>query len=262
MARSLLSLIVAGLLGSVPVDAADFDPHEVFTVVCSSCHTVGGGDRIGPDLAGVTGRRSREWLVRFIRSPRGLLDAKDPVATGLSRRFDGRVMPDQPLAPGEVERLLEYLEAGGPSAWAVRAAKPDRRRIGRLLFYGARPFDNGAAACSACHSLSGAAAIGSLGGDLQEVASRYPGIDLANQLRRPETPFMRELYAERPLTPEEAAAVARFVAGAGAADDPPAIELAVASVPWIGLVTGILFGLFGDLVLSARRLRAAEARAS
>ena len=29
---------------------------------CTACHTIGGGDRIGPDLAGVTKKRPRAWL--------------------------------------------------------------------------------------------------------------------------------------------------------------------------------------------------------
>ena len=41
----------------------------LFAKECSACHTVGHGDKIGPDLAGVTRRRDPEWLARYIVEP-------------------------------------------------------------------------------------------------------------------------------------------------------------------------------------------------
>jgi len=36
---------------------------------CGACHTIGNGDRVGPDLAGVTTRRDRAWLSRYLAEP-------------------------------------------------------------------------------------------------------------------------------------------------------------------------------------------------
>src|SRR5690242_10136491 len=36
---------------------------------CVACHTIGGGDRVGPDLAAVTRTRDRAWLARYIAAP-------------------------------------------------------------------------------------------------------------------------------------------------------------------------------------------------
>src|ERR1700674_1793945 len=36
---------------------------------CDGCHSIGGGRRAGPDLAGVSGRRSYDWLKRWLRNP-------------------------------------------------------------------------------------------------------------------------------------------------------------------------------------------------
>ena len=40
--------------------------QQLFVRYCQSCHTIGAGNLIGPDLQGVTTRRDRAWLERFI----------------------------------------------------------------------------------------------------------------------------------------------------------------------------------------------------
>jgi protein SCO1/2 len=41
----------------------------LFQSRCSACHTIGQGDRVRPDLAGVTTRRERAWLVCYLAVP-------------------------------------------------------------------------------------------------------------------------------------------------------------------------------------------------
>ena len=38
----------------------------LFATRCAACHTIGNGDKIGPDLLGVTNVRDRAWLARMI----------------------------------------------------------------------------------------------------------------------------------------------------------------------------------------------------
>jgi mono/diheme cytochrome c family protein len=64
---------------------------------CYSCHNVGGGDKQGPDLKGVTERRSKEWLHEFIKTPAAMNSKGDPAAAQLFKKFAPTVMPDQPL---------------------------------------------------------------------------------------------------------------------------------------------------------------------
>src|SRR6267378_583028 len=50
--------------------ALDLQPSQsLFKKLCAPCHTIGVGDRVGPDLRGATERRQRAWLTRFIRTP-------------------------------------------------------------------------------------------------------------------------------------------------------------------------------------------------
>jgi len=95
---------------------------------CSACHTVGGGDRIGPDLAGVVHRREREWLARFIADPAAMRDRGDVTAKALAARYQPAVMPTLGLDPGEVTDVIGFIERAADSAprgaTAANAAVP------------------------------------------------------------------------------------------------------------------------------------------
>src|SRR4029450_2119355 len=57
------AVILCGVLCvAAPSFPAAADPAPTFTRVCSACHTFGKGSLIGPDLKGVTNRRTRAWL--------------------------------------------------------------------------------------------------------------------------------------------------------------------------------------------------------
>jgi protein SCO1/2 len=78
---------------------------------CSACHSIGLGDKVGPDLAGVTARRGRAWLARYIAAPDEVLAQGDPVASALYEKYDKVRMPKLRFAPGEVDAVISYLDA-------------------------------------------------------------------------------------------------------------------------------------------------------
>jgi protein SCO1/2 len=83
----------------------------LFERQCSACHSIGQGDRVGPDLAGVTARRERAWLTRYVQVPDEVLAAGDPIATALFHKYKKVRMPNLRLAADDVSVLLSYLEA-------------------------------------------------------------------------------------------------------------------------------------------------------
>jgi protein SCO1 len=88
------------------------DPGQhLFQSRCAACHTLGQGDRVGPDLQGVTARRDRTWLRRFIATPDQLLAEGDPLATALFTQYQKVQMPNLRLGEADVVALLAYLEA-------------------------------------------------------------------------------------------------------------------------------------------------------
>lgn len=82
----------------------------IFRSRCSSCHTIGNGRAIGPDLLGVTERREHAWLARYIQVPDRVLAARDPLAVALSKEFKGITMPNLGLGAQDVADLLSFLE--------------------------------------------------------------------------------------------------------------------------------------------------------
>lgn len=95
--------------------------QSVFQNSCSSCHTVGEGDKIGPDLMDVSARRDRHWLTRYILVPDEVLAAGDPIATSLFKKYRNIPMPNLGLARDEVADVLAYVEARSTLLRAGRA---------------------------------------------------------------------------------------------------------------------------------------------
>jgi protein SCO1/2 len=85
--------------------------EDLFRRRCQVCHTVGAGDAIGPDLVGVTAKRDRAWLVRWLKAPDQVLAEKDPIATALYAKYNQVMMPDLKLSDVDVQALIGYMEA-------------------------------------------------------------------------------------------------------------------------------------------------------
>ncbi len=81
----------------------------LFRTRCQSCHTIGGGDRLGPDLAGVATARPPAWLARWIREPDIMIAERDPVATAMLPRYRNLPMPNLGLGEAEVAALIEHM---------------------------------------------------------------------------------------------------------------------------------------------------------
>ena len=90
------------------------DGESLFRTRCSSCHAVGGTNaalaRLGPNLFGVTDRRPRDWLQRWIMEPDVMLAEKDPVAEQMFLAFNKVAMPNMRLSNKETDQIVLYLE--------------------------------------------------------------------------------------------------------------------------------------------------------
>ena len=95
----------------------DFAAGEyVFMKHCAACHTIGGGDRIGPDLAGVTARRDSAWLTRFISAPDAVRASGDAIAKALAAKYMPAVMPRLGIAESDVAQILGYIQKQSDAA--------------------------------------------------------------------------------------------------------------------------------------------------
>lgn len=218
----LAGLALAGSALAAAGSAAD--GKAIFDAKCKACHTIGGGALVGPDLAGVTARRSPEWLTRWIVAPDRMLAAQDPVARQLLEQFHGVPMPNLGLDPQQVAALLAFLGTGSTTAAAQPAALPEGDPdIGKALFTGARRFEAGGPPCMGCHSIAGLGALGggALGPDLTPSYHKYGGdAGLASFLEGVPTPTMSAVWGPRPLTPGERADLRAFLAQASVSGRP------------------------------------------
>ena len=85
--------------------------QALFKRLCAPCHTIGVGDRVGPDLRDVTARRDRAWLRRFISNPKKMFADKDPIALALAAKFPAVRMPALGISDIDAGGLLSYLDA-------------------------------------------------------------------------------------------------------------------------------------------------------
>lgn len=82
----------------------------IYRTRCTSCHTIGGGDRLGPDLAGVVARRPNAWLVRWLKEPDKMIEEKDPVALAMKKQYRNLPMPNLGLNDIDANALIELFK--------------------------------------------------------------------------------------------------------------------------------------------------------
>jgi protein SCO1 len=100
--------------------------QSMYKKICAPCHTIGVGDRVGPDLRGITARREHDWLVSFIMDPEKLRARKDPLALALAAKYPGVRMPRLGIPRKDATDLVAYLEAETAKLTAAaEAATPD-----------------------------------------------------------------------------------------------------------------------------------------
>ena len=192
MLRLLITTILAAFPAVLLAQGAEISDasKELFITKCSSCHSLGEGDRVGPDLKGVTGKRSADWLSTMIKTPSALLDT-DPEARKLLASYNNVRMPDLGLADGQVADLIATIEFCSantceltPELRPVMKATTEDATQGRALFLGRALLENGGPSCISCHTVVGAGAMiggGTLARELTHVFARLgdAGLDAA-----------------------------------------------------------------------------------
>lgn len=95
-------------LGDIDQKMAD-EGKSVFDVKCVACHKMG-EKFVGPNLEGVTTRRTPEWIMNMILNPTEMV-AKDPIAKQLLGEMNGAQMANQNLTEAEARSILEYFRS-------------------------------------------------------------------------------------------------------------------------------------------------------
>ncbi len=210
---------VLALLSSIPAAATD-PAAQLFNDSCAACHTIGGGDGVGPDLLASTKRSHAELEVAI-------------------KRMEDNVGP---LTDEQVDSLIAFLKAPPAKPAIVRPkGSPD---VGRRLFFGGQKLANGGAPCFACHTIEGSG--GSLAVDLTDAHTRRNATTLLAATTKPGFPMMKAAYAQKPVTEEEARHfLALFEASAAAPPRPERVTpLRVGAVSFAGAMLGAVALVF------------------
>ena len=97
-----------------------FDAAKFFQKNCKSCHTIGAGDTVGPDLAGLSKRRKVDWVVKFVNYPEGMIngDAEepgyekpDPLAKKVYEQYKPTIMSEFVVDKAKVEAIFAYIDS-------------------------------------------------------------------------------------------------------------------------------------------------------
>ncbi len=225
--------------------------EKLFQNKCASCHTVGGGRLVGPDLAGVEDRRPEDWIRSFIRSSQDMIKSGDEYAQKRFKEFNKTVMPDQDLTDQELDALLGYIEekgagaekataetggseeegdaqtdakGSGQKAQATEKGDKDKAAVAELsqkeliekgmdYFQGKERFDNGGPACNSCHHVNHDEVVsgGALAKELTTAYSRLGGKGIEGMLKNPAFPAMKKSYENADLTAKEIASLKAFL---------------------------------------------------
>lgn len=80
---------------------------------CIACHAMG-KKLIGPDLTGVTERRTEEWLYSFIRNSQAMVKAGDPIAVQVWEEYNKVPMQNFDFSDEQIKALLDFIKAYDP----------------------------------------------------------------------------------------------------------------------------------------------------
>lgn len=107
----LSAAVIASVAFSFQTPSA-VNGEKIFKQNCGACHTVGKGKIVGPDLKGVTVRRTEAWLLKFIKSSQTMVKSGDKTAVALFNENNKIPMPDQNLSPQQIKDVLAYIKTG------------------------------------------------------------------------------------------------------------------------------------------------------
>ena len=90
--------------------AAVLKGEQIFKANCTACHVMGDKKLIGPGLLGVTDRREKEWLKKWINSSSDFIASGDPDAIAIFEEYNKVAMTNFYFSDEDSEALYAYLE--------------------------------------------------------------------------------------------------------------------------------------------------------
>lgn len=115
MKARLVSVMVFLLVG-FSGHAQSLSGKEIFSGNCKACHSIGGGDIVGPDLAGVTARREADWIKKFVVNSQKMVAEGDELAMEVFNKYNKIAMPSHSFSDEDLNNLISYMDDAGQEA--------------------------------------------------------------------------------------------------------------------------------------------------
>jgi len=93
----------------VPTDPDAVKGKQNFESKCFACHAIEGTKKLGPNIAGVTKKRTEAWLTKWLKDPESMLKT-DPDAMALLKENNNLPMPNQNLTDPEIQQFIKYFQ--------------------------------------------------------------------------------------------------------------------------------------------------------
>jgi len=224
MKTKMTNVLTALLLGATALvfstNSSAQDGSQLFTTNCAVCHKTSAAKLVGPGMAGITDKRSKEWLKSWIKDSQKLIASGDADAKAIYQEYGNSPMPGFPqLSDLDMEALITYLGTLG-SGDAAAADVPmeeifytDLQVIdGKKYFTGNKSFFNGGPSCASCHNVNDKEVSGGfLAKDLTDVYVRLGEAGIMAMITNAPFPAMSAAYINNPLGEFEQKSLAAYL---------------------------------------------------
>jgi cytochrome c551/c552 len=215
-------LIIIFLIFGFSLEAQEGE--RIFNATCAACHKISNQRLVGPGLANIHKKRSKEWFVKFVKSSQTLIKSGDVEAVKVFKEYNQLIMPDHVISNTELNSLFEYIKEVSPSKDEVFDSKirlkevpfnPTQEDIlkGQELFSGKQRFKNNGTSCNSCHNIIKDEFIsgGALAADLTDVYERLGKVGIEAMISGLPFPQMKNSYQNNKITEEEALQLTAFL---------------------------------------------------
>lgn len=188
----------------------------LFSQKCVSCHTIGRGKLIGPDLSNVHKIRTEEWIIKFIQSSQSVIKSGDSTAVAVFNQYNQTVMPDQKLSVNEIKSIIDYIRTNSADPNNPNQKTPNQIfdataitavdiESGKNIFDGTTKLTNRGPSCITCHNIANPVISngGLLAKDLTAAFTRMGAQGIDGILRNSLFPAMTDAFSLNRLTDQE-----------------------------------------------------------
>ncbi len=192
------------------------DGETLFKSTCAACHRTTSKKLVGPGLANVHDRRTKEWFVKFVKSSQSFIKSGDVDAVKVFEENNRIVMPDQAFSDVQIITIYDYIKSVSPSKTDVITTDVVEKEIpfeptkedvikGQKLFSGLQKFKNGGPSCMTCHNVrkDDMIAGGTLAKDLTDVYERLKKAGIEGMINGLPFPQMKISYQDHQITEKE-----------------------------------------------------------